>query len=362
MTPVHFTTGLSDFFQAIANGNTAFGNDTTQINQMFDRVLDYNARTLRVAVYWNEVEQTPGTYTWTGYEKVIDRALERNLRILPMVWSAPENNPGVWGFPTKHAIKSDGSLGVSYPYTQAGYDAYGRFVADTLSYFGSRGVSRAVEVWNEPNLTKYLGVDAEYKKMLNAALAATKGRTYGFNYTVISGGLSQSAANWQAFMYDFTYYNQCFTPYSVGIHPYAYKPSDFPETMDRTVAIDNFVERVQGLYNEAKNLWGGDLWVTEFGCPSIEPFGRVGRSGALERLVGTTGFFESRERCKAVFLYRLLPQNFSQDDTPLDGPFATYPLLKLTNVPPNVPPYTFAEEMPVQGMLYDNWSGAPFVP
>lgn len=153
-------------FDQLSMGGTPFGADAPgqpRIRQMFDRVLDYNARTIRTVVSWTEVERTEGTYQWDRYFNLLVYAAERNLRILPIAIGAPSDH----SFPVR---LSNG--GITCPITQAGYNACGRFVAELLSVFGATGLTRAVEVWNEPNLPKYLHVNSEYKLMLNAALAA----------------------------------------------------------------------------------------------------------------------------------------------------------------------------------------------
>lgn len=333
MAPVPFTPGFSDFFVELATPGRVFS-DQAQINQMFGRLNDYSARTVRCSVYWDEVEPSPGYYDWSRYSHLILQAYYGGFKILPLVFGAPS-----W------ASRTFIGNGLYYP-NESSHSAYGNFVAQTLSHFGSFGVTRAVEVWNEPNLSRFFVPASTYKGMLNAALAAVYARTYPFQFTVVSGGLFMDrSGNWQDYLRAFM--GQCY-PYAVGIHPYDITSY---AGWNQNAAVTEFVNTVKQKYQETSNIVTTDIWVTEFGCSADPPFLENGKSNALQQLVGASGYFASRARCKAVLLYRFLPQATLPDDNP--ALFATYPMLT------RLADGSFQENEPTRSMLQSNWYGAP---
>ena len=354
MSPVGFTPGFSDFFDRLAKAGDFV--DQATADALFIRAKnDFNARTLRFTVFWNEVDtinaQGQRVISYEKYNPLIWQAYWRGLKLLPVVWSAP-----VW---MTDRVPTPGG-NIYYP-PESRLSEFGTFVADTLSYFAQFGVCRAVEVCNEPNLPKWKIPSEHYKLMLYAVLEAVIAKSYPFQPTyeptVISGGMScDDAGAWKTYLAEIL--NQCpptspsgefFLP-AVGIHPYNTKAYS-NKTQDEAIA--DFVQVVKDKWNDAAGIaTAGDIWITEFGCTANAPFGETGKRNALEQLVGVNGYFASRSRCKAVLLYRYLPQSLAPDDT------VNLPNWKYWDSVPMLGDDLLGKQ-PVADMLKSNWLNAP---
>ncbi|MBP2350534.1 hypothetical protein JOF29_001617 [Kribbella aluminosa] len=83
---------------------------------------------------WNPVEVTPGTYTWSNYVTDKDVPVAKQNGITTLLISAYNNK------------NYDGGV---TPYTQAGWDAYGRYTNGIFEHFGQ--FTKDIEIYNEFN-------------------------------------------------------------------------------------------------------------------------------------------------------------------------------------------------------------------
>ncbi|GAA1598830.1 hypothetical protein GCM10009804_64200 [Kribbella hippodromi] len=83
---------------------------------------------------WNPVELTPGTYTWSNYITDAEVPVAKQAGLTTLLISAYNNK------------NYDGGV---TPYTQAGWDAYGRYTNAIFEHFGQ--YTKDIEVYNEFN-------------------------------------------------------------------------------------------------------------------------------------------------------------------------------------------------------------------
>lgn len=317
---VPFVTGFNDVW----NGYAA----SAEADLAFDRAAGCSSKVVRFNLFWDVIERAPGQYTWTDVGRGYDyanlryQANRRGLKVLPIVIGCPG-----W-VPNRKECKPGG--GTFYAVGDS-VQHYANFVVTACKYFDECQRIDAVEIWNEPNLgwgntdptqigPARINDPAEYNALLAASLCAMANANgngqFSHPLTVVSAGLymDYGAGTWKSYLAAFE--NQSI-PYGVGIHPYDTRKL---ESHAWDVAADMVVARIAELYDQAKNLTGRDLWVTETGCSSRRPpFDQEGQNRALRKLAGVGGEFANRARCKAVVLHRLYPMNQSCTDGCEDG-------------------------------------------
>jgi hypothetical protein len=112
----------------------------------FDR-MEGVVGTLRIPIYWFQVEPRPGEYDFSGFDELVGQAAERGVRVLPFVYGSP-----AWlsGDP---AIPPQG--------TARGRAAWAGFLRRLVRRYGPNGdfwegrprslPIRRWQIWNEPN-------------------------------------------------------------------------------------------------------------------------------------------------------------------------------------------------------------------
>ena len=222
-----------------------------------DRELDAaaltNARWLRVHVDWHAVEKVKGEYDWGYVDHWIDGARARGMRVLGLITNTPD-----WA-------KAPGTALYAPPTDPADYAAFAAAVAKRY-----RDRVTDWELWNEPNLPRFLGFAesraAVYVGLLKAAYPAIK--AVQPNSTVISAGLSPAVGvDGPANFLNDMYVNGAKGYFdAVAMHPYVF-PTGLaadPENAWTDLARAHDVMTLNG---------DGDkkVWMTELGAPTSDP-------------------------------------------------------------------------------------------
>lgn len=313
---VPFAHGFNDVFEGYAASSAS--------TLAFQRARDANSSHIRFNVHWTLVQGAgPSSYAWTGggynYEELRSQSNSRNLRCLPVIVGCPPNvvaranrAPCAGVYPSDPAY--DWTV-AWYPSTPTGWNQFAAFCVEALKYFDACQKADTVEIWNEPNLPNGNQMPAwAFSGMLGATISAVNAAAGQFSKPmgVISGGLfmDYTAATWKNYANGFL--NQA-APFGFGVHPYDTRDHN---GLTQDAAADAVVDRVADLYNQAAQLTSNDLWVTETGASSRQPFNAGGQNRALRKLVGAGQYFQSRARCRGAILHRLYPN----DDPGLEGP------------------------------------------
>jgi len=100
-------------------------------------------RTVRVAVYWRDIEPRPGRFTWSGYDRVLRAFAARGVRVMPILVRSPPWAAG--GDTDEGAVPRRGH--------------FGRFARRIVDRYGRGGVLALPvthwQVWNEPDIDRY---------------------------------------------------------------------------------------------------------------------------------------------------------------------------------------------------------------
>lgn len=222
-----------------------------------DRELDAaaltNARWMRVHVDWHAVEKVKGEYDWGYVDHWIDGARARGMRVLGLITNTPD-----WA-------KAPGTA-LYAPPTDA--NDYAVFAAAVAKRYRDRVTDW--EVWNEPNLPRFLGFAesraAVYVGLLKAAYPAIK--AVQPNSTVISAGLSPAVGvDGPANFLNDMYVNGAKGYFdAVAMHPYVF-PTGLAADPDNAWSDLARAHDVMTLNGDGDKK----VWMTEFGAPTSDP-------------------------------------------------------------------------------------------
>jgi hypothetical protein len=162
------------FFGVMADG-PLLGGGAVDLGSELRLMRSSGAGSVRLAVYWSDVEPQQGTLDLSPLDAFVRAATRAHLEVLPVVLRAP-----AWAL-------SNPSDPASPPRDPA---AYGRFLAALVARYGPHGSFwaanrslprrpvRSWQVWNEPDITKYWSVSGAwapgYVRLLRAARAALR--------------------------------------------------------------------------------------------------------------------------------------------------------------------------------------------
>lgn len=222
-----------------------------------DRELDAaaltNARWLRVHVDWHAVEKVKGEYDWGYVDHWIDGARARGMRVLGLITNTPD-----WA-------KAPGTALYAPPTDPADYAAFAAAVAKRY-----RDRVTDWELWNEPNLPRFLGFAesraAVYVGLLKAAYPAIK--AVQPNSTVISAGLSPAVGvDGPANFLNDMYVNGAKGYFdAVAMHPYVF-PAGLAADPDNAWSDLARAHDVMTLNGDGDKK----VWMTELGAPTSDP-------------------------------------------------------------------------------------------
>jgi hypothetical protein len=187
---------------------------------------------VRTDLLWAEVEKN-GHYDFSAFDELMHSLDRRRMGVL---WVVDYGHP---------------MHGREYPKSEADFAAYGRYAAAAVAHF--RGQNARFEIWNEPNLTRFLGNPQIYPKLLGAALDAirrsdpevlvssggTSGLDFPFLTSLLASGATQKAS-------------------AIAVHPYR---DAGPETATGDVLLLRDLIRRSSQNNLA-------IWNTEWGYSS----------------------------------------------------------------------------------------------
>lgn len=128
---------------------------------------------------WSAAEPQKGTWSWGGFDGVMDTAWERGIHVLPILCYG-----SAWGH------NSDGDRYVA----DDDLDEWCLYVTNFVKRYTTRhpGQLTAVEVWNEPDLDNFWSTsDAQYVTLLKRTYAAVK--AVAPDVQVLNGGFTASA-------------------------------------------------------------------------------------------------------------------------------------------------------------------------
>lgn len=215
--------------------------------------------TVRLPIYWEGIERTPGARVWSRYDALFAATATAGVEVLPLLHLSPS-----W----MNANVQRPPLG-----RPEDLQAWTRFAADFAARYGRGGTFwtlnptiparplTAYQIWNEPNLRFFWGGRPNPKGYMRLLRAARAGLQQGDPAAhVVSGGLFReprrgtgvSAVKFLDRMYRQPGARAAID--AVGLHPYASRPKGVVDAIAAS-------RRVMRARKDAKT----PVWVTELG-------------------------------------------------------------------------------------------------
>jgi hypothetical protein len=223
-----------------------------------DLMASTGAQWFRASITWGSIELSPGVYSWTGTDRVVQGALERGLSVVAVISSAP-------GWDRKPGCVTDECA----PNDPAPYAA---FVRVAVQRYAPLGV-HAWEIWNEPNQAAFWGPRPDpvaYTDLLERSSSAIHEVDPGA--TVMNGGLAPASdRGWEISPLTFLrrIYELGGGAYldAVAHHPYQFPdPPTSPEASNAFLQTAKLHDLMVSFGDGAKKIWG-----TEVGAPTRGP-------------------------------------------------------------------------------------------
>lgn len=239
---------LRGFSEHYSQENRTNHNDTALAKRM-------GANTMRDTITWSKLELERGVYNFTRHDQWIPALIEEDILV---IGALSYSN-------TKYVTPPDGATDPTMyaPRTQEAINAFAAYVEATLRHYPQ---IRMVEIWNEPNSTKFWKPTPsadEYNDLVKAASVAA--RKVNPDIQILGGAMSNTNTKWVKDMFDDGAY-----PYvdAISFHPYIY-----PESVDK-----GFQSNLQSIANMIYQYGGWkDVAITEVGWSTYN-----GSSGVTE--------------------------------------------------------------------------------
>lgn len=220
------------------------------LNRELDAVSRTGASWLRVLIDWNVAEPVQGQRDWAVFDRIIDGATARGLKVLGHIAFTPS-----WA-------RSPGAFFTAPP---VDVDAFATFAKAVVERYGSR-VSHW-QIWNEPNLASFFGYAINnaprYTEILKATYPAIK--SIQPNATVVAAGLSpllgpESPPAFVAAMYQAGakgYFD------AAAMHPYVFPGGLAADPLNGWSDVARVRDVMIAHGDENKKIW-----MTELGAPT----------------------------------------------------------------------------------------------
>jgi hypothetical protein len=222
---------------------------------------------VRVTLRWDQIEQTEGTYDWSGYDTLLDGLQAQGIPVILTIWGTPR-----WA--------SGGGAPTWAPQTAGSIAAFARAAARHYSWI------HRWEIWNEPNLRIFLNPNSPkvyVQRLLNPAYTALHAVS---SANVVAGGVTSPRATATgldpvAFMRGMRAAHAKLDVYSH--HPYPLSRRETP--FDGCPCVGLTMASLPKLLAEVRRDFGGKhVWLTEYGYQTDPPDTLLGVSFAKQAL------------------------------------------------------------------------------
>lgn len=239
------------------------------LGQALDAQSKAGVNLIRQPFLWQEIEPTKGQYVWGPYDRLVGRAAQAGIEIMPVVFGVPK------GEGAKKVKGAKVTATTTMPPKSPAH--FAAFAAVLAKRYGPNGeywkanpsvTAKPIttwQIWNEPNLPPYWGGKPNakaYAKLLKPTYKAL--RKVDPKAVIVTGGLPESKLGVPLLKFVHTMVSSgARKSFNVlAVHPYA-------NTADQVLAKTR-AARKTAIKAGAKNP---DVWITEFGWATGGPGG-----------------------------------------------------------------------------------------
>jgi beta-xylosidase len=263
-TPASTTPASPSLRLGIAYGDVLVWMSHSDLAAALDDAVAVGARWVRADLSWEDIQSdTPDTYGWRLFDRVVDAAAARDLSVLPVLAYTP-----TWA-------RRPGCTSDKCP--PADPAAFAAFAAAAAKRYAPRGI-HAWEVWNEPNTSGFWQPapdPAAYTNLLRATSRALRGADP--TAYVILGGLAATrtgggAISQTEFLATVSALGGNRLVNAISYHPYTY-----PYLASAVTSWGSAWERIDRTRTSLRSVLSAygtpdlPVWVTETGAPTGGP-------------------------------------------------------------------------------------------
>jgi hypothetical protein len=265
-------------------------NDDWHLHQnQLDLAAAGGSDTIRTGMYWAGVEYKRDNYYWDVYDQLYARALSLGIRPIWLLTNAP-----CWAAVSKRACKRGKKSDLAQPPARSEYDEWQEFAGLVAQRYPE---ARAIEIWNEPNLTKFWyprPKPRRYADVLRTAAegihAANPGMPVLLAGMVPTRGKSKTKLGFKRFLRRVYKSGAVQFADGIGFHPFpAFWHRSIPRVLAKLEALMAGIRGIMSHFGEGDK----DVWVTEIGLST------TGRP---------KGFTEAEQAEGLAAMYRLLSE------------------------------------------------------
>ncbi len=229
------------------------------LDEALDDAVLVGVRWIRMDLSWTTIQPDgPGTYRWAAFDRVVNGARARGLKVLPILTWTPD-----WA-------RDAGCKRFSCPPHSA--SQFARFAKAAVKRYQPKGV-RIWEVWNEPNLDTFWPNPnpTRYAALLKTTYAAI--RSVDARAQVLLGGLSAlenraPSIGPRQFLTSVCRAGGCRAMDGVSYHPYTFP---FIASYDAGWSAWSKINQTDWNLRGILDQFGFPrkrIWVTEYGAPT----------------------------------------------------------------------------------------------
>jgi hypothetical protein len=244
----------------VSYGDTLVWMSDARLGAALDDAVATGAKWVRADLSWQNIQYDgPTVYRWSLFDRVLDAASRRGLKVLPVLaYTPPWARKRYCGVPTC---------------APADPQQFARFAREAVKRYNARGID-VWEIWNEPNINFWMPSPdpAGYTKLLAAASAAI--RSINPRAQVILGGLAATDSengriSQSSFLTAVLRLGAGKMVDGVGYHPYTYPylPSARTEFLTAWEKMTRGPENLRAIMTRF-GVGALPIWLTEVGAPT----------------------------------------------------------------------------------------------
>jgi polysaccharide biosynthesis protein PslG len=302
LTAVPFAGG-----QTPSQGAPYFGfNDDWHLNQsQLELAAAAGSNAIRTGMYWTGVEYKRDEYYWDVYDELYSRALSLGMRPLFVLTNAP-----CWAAVSPKACKRGNKRDLAQPPAPSEYDEWREFAGLVAQRYPA---ALGIEVWNEPNLTRFWyprPKPTRYADVLRAAVegihAANPQMPALMAGMVPTRGRNANKLGFKRFLRRVYKAGAAQLTDGIAFHPFAafwHRP--MPIVLGK---VESLMASIRGIMSQFGD-GAKDIWVTEIGMSTT---GRPRGFSEAEQADGLAAMYRILSEMPGVplvIVHRFLDQN-----------------------------------------------------
>lgn len=288
-------------------GAPYFGfNDDWHLNQnQLGLAAEAGSNAIRTGMYWTGVEYKRDEYYWNVYDELYSRALSLGIRPLFMITNAP-----CWAAVSPKACKRGKKRDLAQPPAPSEYDEFAEFAGLVAQRYPA---ALGIEVWNEPNLTRFWYPRPKPKRYADVLRAAVEG-IHAANPAmpalmagmVPTRGKNANKLGFKRFLKRVYKSGAAQLTDGIAFHPFAafwHRPMSI--VLDKVESLMGSIRGIMSQYGDgSKNVWVTEIGMSTTGRPRgfSEQEQAEGLSAMYRILSGMPGV-------PLVIVHRFLDQN-----------------------------------------------------